>query len=391
MKKYIISFMAIILVLSCNTSKNYLKKGQYDLAVKHTVKKLLKNPDKEKEILVLEQAYTLANKENTERIAYLNLQGQPDRWAEIFEIYTQLKDRQTIVEKVTPATVEGRTVSFEHVDYDQLIVDAKSKAAAYYYAHAKKLMEEDYKESYRQAYDELINVKTYTSSYSDVDSLLLVCKEKGTIHALLIGVNNTIYKLPESFMINLLDQETALISSEWVKYHSTKDDAMTYDFNVSIKLNQIVISPDNVGERRRTESKKVQDGYEYSLDENGNVLKDTLGNDIKEPKYVTIYCDVIETIQQKSATGRGEVEYFDNQTSEIVIVRDFSADHIFEHSYAVANGDFDALNSDTRSKLGIKPMPYPSDQDMFNGLGATLKNVISQLLSDNSTNLLMSY
>lgn len=390
MKKYFIAFISVLFLFSCSSSKLYLNKGQYDYAIKHAVKKLIKNPDKKKEIINLEKAFTLANNESLERIDFLNMEGLPDRWAEIYTIYTAMKDRQTIVEKVTPLNVDGRVVDFEHVDYDQLILDAKTKAATYFYAHAKKLMEDDYKEAYRQAYDEFSSVKQYTSGYKDVDSLLIVCKEKGTIHALLIFENNTIYKLPEEFMTNILDQETSVISSEWVKYYSTNI-LTSYDYNVYIDLKLIEISPDNISERRRTESRKINDGYDYVLDENGNVMKDSLGNDIKVPREVTIYCDIIETAQIKNATARGEVEYVEVATNETLLVRDFAADHNFEHVYAIAVGNVDALSNESRSRLGVKPVPFPADQEMLDGLGVTLKNVISNLLYENSTNLLMNY
>jgi len=391
MKKYFISLFAIFFLFSCNTSIHYLKKKQYDLAVKHAVKKLIKKPTIEKEILVLEDAYPLANQQNIEEISQLHTEGQPDRWADIVDLYTALKDRQTIVEKVTPLYVDGRTVDFTHVDYDQLIIDAKTKAATYYYTHAKKLMSDDYKEGYRQAYAEFNNVKDYTSAYSDIDSLLIVCKEKGTIHALLIAVNGTIYKLSDEFMINMIDHQTSAISSEWVKYHSTKDDGMTFDFNVNVNLKILEVSGENVAQNARVETKEIQDGYNYVYDSNGNVMKDSTGNDIKTPRYVTISCEIKETRQLKTSSARGEVEYIDNSTNESLIIREFAVDHIFDNYYATAIGNHDALSKESRARLGNKPLPFPTDEEMFYNLSITMKDVISKLLDDNSTNLLMEY
>jgi hypothetical protein len=39
----------------------------------------------------------------------------------------------------------------------------------------------------------------------------------------------------------------------------------------------------------------------------------------------------------------------------------------------------------------MKPVPFPNDQEMLYSLGETLKGVISNLLFENSKNLLMNY
>jgi len=390
MKKFTLILFSLVLMFSCNTSKHYMKKGQYDLATKHAVKKLVKNPKKAKEILILEEAFPKANLQNEERINYLHSEGKPDRWDEIYKTYAVMRDRQTIVERVTPLVVEGRTVKFEHVDYDLLIKDAKTKAAAYYYAHGVKLMAENYKVSYRQAYDEFNRAKEYSNLYKDIDSLLPICREKGTIHALLIAVNNTSIKLPDMFLINILEQNTTFINSFWVVYH-VKNDGTTFDYNVNIKLNNIQVSPDAISERSYTESTNIKDGWEYVMDDKGNVKKDSLGNDMKVEKYSTISCTVIETRQFKDATATGEVEYLELASNEVLLLRDFKADQHFENYFAIASGNPAALSSESKVKVLQKIIPYPKDYEMIDGLNGTLKTVIGTLLKDNAENLLMNY
>ncbi len=390
MKRIVIFFISVLFILSCNTSKRYLEKRQYDLAVRHTVKKLSRNPDKPKEILVLEEAYPKANAINQERISVLHSEGKPERWDEIFQIYVTLKDRQTLVEKVTPLKIDGRTVKFEHVDYDKLIKESKTKAAAYYYTHAKKLMDENYKESYRQAYEEFSSAKEYTNIYKDVDSLMTVCQTKGTIYALLVAVNKSPIKMPDPFLINILEQNTSHINSFWVKY-DTKNEGKTYDYNVNIIIKKIDVSPDMISERSYVESTKIRDGWENVLDENGKVKKDSLGNEIKVEKYTTVSCTVIESRQNKSAMISGEVEYYENTSKEVTLVRDFKAEHVFENFFAIASGNLAALSSESKIKTLQKAIPYPTEQEMLGATNATLKDVIANLLKDNSTNLLMKF
>ena len=61
--------------------------------------------------------------------------------------------------------------------------------------------------------------------------------------------------------------------------------------------------------------KDVEDGFTYQLDKKGNVMKDSLGNDIKTKKYKTLQCALIETIQSKACRIDGDIEV-DSDKSE---------------------------------------------------------------------------
>ena len=69
-----------------------------------------------------------------------------------------------------------------------------------------------------------------------------------------------------------------------------------------------MVSPDGVKDEDEIFNKRISDGFEYVLDANGNVMKDTAGNDIKLQKFKDITCTLIETQQFKSVEIRGEVE-----------------------------------------------------------------------------------
>ena len=58
------------------------------------------------------------------------------------------------------------------------------------------------------------------------------------------------------------------------------DDQIMYDYAVMVKLNSIMVSPDETKDTDEVFNKRISDGFEYVLDANGNVMKDTAGNDI---------------------------------------------------------------------------------------------------------------
>ena len=70
----------------------------------------------------------------------LKMEGKPNNWDEIYLVYKALNDRQSLVRTVTPLKWNGRSVDFPYVDYVPEMVNAKRKAADFYYAHGSELM-----------------------------------------------------------------------------------------------------------------------------------------------------------------------------------------------------------------------------------------------------------
>lgn len=384
MKKFIYFNLLIIFILSsCNVAQKHLEKGEYDLAVKKSVKKLQKNKRNEKQVLVLEKAYPLAIKRDIEKIDYLNVEGRQDRWETIFNIYSNMKNRQTLVETVTPVSTQGRTIQFQHVNYDRRIVEAKEKAAMFFFNQGKEKMVKDNRIEYRNAYDYFVRATTYNPEIYKMDSLMEVCRNLGTSYAIIIGANETPYKLNNDFMVNLIDQQIVDLNSFWVQYYNKDSRNGNYDVNVYIVLRIADVSRGDIKENARTESAKIKDGWEYKLDESGNFATDTLGNKIKVAKYKSIFCDVIENVQYKTAHIEGMIEYEDAYTKQIIRSFPIAADSRFEHIFSFANGNLDALSEQTRRSLGGKPVGYPNDMDMLWDANDILKGVIGRSLWEN--------
>jgi tetratricopeptide (TPR) repeat protein len=149
--KRIIPFFIILTILfsGCGSSKKQLSKGNYDAAIEKAVKALRKDREDEKQIQILSESYRIANELDQERIRYLKMEGLASSWDEIFQIYQALSARQTLVRTVTPLKLNGSTVDFPYTDYMTEMVEAKRKAADFYFAHGNQLMDGKIKENYR--------------------------------------------------------------------------------------------------------------------------------------------------------------------------------------------------------------------------------------------------
>jgi hypothetical protein len=385
MKKVAYFLLMALILSSCASSSKLLQRGQYDAAINKSVKKLRKNPGKEKEAINLDRAYKVVNERELERVKFLKQEGNPNNWNEVFAVYSRLKNRQTMVRTVTPLTIYGQSVDYPYVDYDAEIIAAKENAAEYFYTNGQKLMELGTREGYRQAYEELSLAAEYSGGqFPGLDEMMEEARYKG-ISRVIVGVNNmTHLKLDPMFEENLLEINTDRLGSEWVEYHFKHlDDDINYDYTVWVNLENIISSPDEVKESDKMYKKEIQDGFDYVLDANGNVMKDTAGNDIKIPKYKTLSCTVIETHQFKSVRVNGNVEIISNYPKKLIKKEPIGAENVFDHHSARAVGDIDALEKEQLEMIEREFIPFPSDVEMIINTVETLKPAIQDALFRN--------
>jgi hypothetical protein len=385
MRIYTGFILSALLLSSCSSPKKLLQKGNYDAIIEKSVKSLIKNPNNEEDAIMLDKAFNLANERDLERVKYLKAEGNPNTWDEMLSIYSNLKNRQTSVKRVLPLQIEGRSVQYNFVDYDAEIVAAKRKAADYFNAHGRKLMENKTKESYRQAYYELVKAKNYSGdSYRDLDQIINEAKYLGMSRALISVVNRTIINLPQEFSDGLIAVNATQLNSEWVEYYTRKaDENLRYDYYIDIILQAITVSPDLIKDIDLIEKKTIENGFEYVLDTRGNVMKDTAGNDIKIKKYKEIQCTVIESQQKKDCYITGEVEFVSTNPQSLLKKQPIAAGTNFEHVSARAIGDLNALSPEKKKLVDLEPIPFPDDIRMIIDCTEALKNSIHEAINYN--------
>ena len=381
MKNFILLLVSVFLFASCSTSKKYLERGNYDMAVRKSVEKLRKKPSSKKNIVVLDKAYPLANNIDKDRINYLKQEGKPENWDEIFGLYSNLADRQKIVKTVLPLNLEGKNINYPQVDYNAEVINAKRNAAEYYYAHAQSLIQKNTKQDYREAYYDLKRVKDFYSNYENTDVLIQKCKEMGISWVLVQPVNKSIYKLTNDYLQSLITVDLPRFNTEWLQY--TEKNIYQNDYFINVTISKVDFSPEKLSEEVEIDTKEIQDGWDYYIDSKGNVMKDSLGNDIKKPKYKTISCKIFTTKQFKLVHLEGSVQYINAQNGQILKSVPIAADNVFENLFAIANGDMNALKPEHKKILGLKIMPFPKDDDMISQATITFKQVIANALNDN--------
>ncbi len=385
MKKAIqLLFLLIFVIYGCGSSKKQLSRGNYDAAIDKAVKQLRKNPDDAKQIDILERSYDVANQLDNERIRFLKMEGKPDNWDEIYLVYKRLSDRQTYVGTVTPLSKNGRSVNFPNIDYMPEMIGAKRKAADFYFAHGNELMKNNLKDSYRQAYTEFVRAKEYMGDYPGIDNKIMDAKYLGMSRVLITLRNSSILKFPQDFEEDLLALDLPSLNSEWVEYHTQHlNDNITYDYFVNVNVKNIVVGPDQVVERDSVVKKEVEDGFSYQLDKRGNVMKDSLGNDIKIKKYKTLQCALVESIQRKACRIDGDIEIIQINPNKVLKKDPLGAQSTFENISARAIGDVQALNAEQLERTKSKAVPFPNDIEMVLRCSDALRQAIRGAVQNN--------
>ena len=387
MKKGLLYFASLsFLLLACASPQKVMETGNYDEALRLASNRIRgKKEFKLKHVLVLEEAFRKAHERDLRKIEMLKSEGRSENWPTIYSVYERIDKRQNLIEPFIPVYADnGYKAEFRFIRTNASLINARSKAAEHFYVLAKDLLnrgEGGDMYAAREAYSRLNDIRRYFREYKDVDLLKNRALELGTEEWLVRMANNTGFVLPRHFESRVMSLGARDFDSRWRRFSTRAIEGVDYDYEVNLVLDEINISPEVSKERQFDESKEVEDGFDYVLDANGNVMKDTLGNDIKVTRYTWISATVVEVHQLKSAIIEGRVIVKDRRSKDILRTERVFVDNTFEnYASTLLRGNPDALSKDTRRRLGNSPRPFPSDENMLLDAVDRLKDELSRFL-----------
>lgn len=382
MKQLLLFILAATLIFACKSSSKHLEKGDYDSAMETSAKKIMKDPSKFEEVDVFNDAYRMAYlKANTE-VQNLKKAGDPANWAKIYAIYVRMNRRQDLAKSLPPVGI-----NYDEQDFVSEIDNAKNKATDYAYAKGIELLGKNDKLAARDAYARFNEAKSYTPNFGDVDEKIAEARFKGTTNVFFTIEDKSQTVVPKSLMKDLQTITVDDLDHDWINYDNYVDTNRIYQYSIILSMTQIVVSPEEVKEKIDQESKQVEDGFDYLLDANGNVKKDSLGNDIKITKYKTIYCAIKRTQQRKSARISGNINYYDNVANKLMKAEPITSDAFFENFYANANGDINALSPQSVQDIQSQPVPFPPSPNLIVQAGDVLKGMAKDIIVKNKSYL----
>jgi len=379
MKKLSYLLILSFFLISCNSSQKMLERGQYDRAIDRATEKLMKKPNNSKELGVLKEAYELANMFDKERIEFLELEGREESWVEIYELYEQLNWRQNKVRRL-PSQIRNE---FTFYNYDNEIVESKMAAAEVSYKRGIDFLERGDKLSARQAYNEFDRAAQIYPGFEDVDQKLYESHQLGMNHALYFIENNSGMVLPEFFDVEMKKTTLKDLNTHWLDFDTYENENIDYDYFLVLNITEISYSPETVERIIYSESKEIQDGLRYELDEDGNVKKDSTGTDIQVPNMVTVTAEITESEQKKTAFVAGSLDIYDLRSDQLLRTESASVEAVFQHRYGEFTGNREALTEETEKIIGGRAVPFPGNEQMLMDATDLLKNRSKTVISRN--------
>ncbi|WP_366512843.1 hypothetical protein [Kordia sp.] len=336
---------------------------------------------------LLETAYSKAVARDLEEIKFLEKEGNPEKLEILYNIYIGLDNRQELIKPLLPLPIleEGRNARFKMNNYSKEIISTKNKLAEHLYNKVSSLMFESgsNKFAYRKAFEDLQYIDEISPNYKNVRQLIQEAHAKGTDFVLVTLNNATDKVIPRRLEDDLLNFNTYGLNDLWTVYHGTEIAKISYDFGLILDFRDIQVSPEQIREKQIIKEKEIKDGWKYALDANGNVRKDSLGNDIKVDKFKTIRCELYEFTQFKAAQVNGQVRYVDYRTKQLIEAFPISTEFIFEHAYADFDGDRRALDDSYRDLISVRAVPFPSNEQMIYDSGEDIKARLKAILTRN--------
>jgi len=390
MKRVLLLSGILLFIIACGGAKRTQKSintGNYLNAINSAVQKLSVNKDKKGNqtyVLLLEEAFQKNTEREMEHITFLKKDGNLANLEGIYKSYKNLDRIQEIIKPLLPLQVheENRYAEFTFKNYSNDIITTKEELSAYLYDNALNLLQNaTNKRDYRQSFDDFIYLNEINPGYSDSKNKMEEAYDKGQDYVRVGMINNTDKIIPVKLEEELLNFNTFGLEDKWTKYHTNHLSYISYDYDMQVELRDINISPEQVNEKQSIKEKQVKDGYQYVLDNDGNVVKDSLGNDIKIDKFKTVKCNFYQFTQFKTAQVTGLVSFSDLETKQQLNAYPLSSEFVFEHVYANYNGDKRALDNDLVSLLNLAAVPFPSNEQMVYDAGEDLKGRLKGILT----------
>ena len=381
MIKHFFKLLLITILFGCSPVKKIndnVISGEFDKAINKTISELKKTKNKKKIIQyesILLDIYNRSVVNSKDLIQRLKRDGNPEYFDDIFYEYNKLIEREKKLKNIS-----NERLKFKFENYDSELIFYRYKASDYLLNISKNLILNDNKYDYRNAYDFLMIIESINPNYLETRSLINLCLLKGSDKILLNIINDSKSIIQKEFENDLLNINSYDLNSRWESFY-TKNNPFegNYDYYIDLSFKSFIVSPERIVEKEGVREKNIVDGWKYQLDSDGNVKKDSLGNDIKVDKIVTISAKTIEFFQSKSARVLAEVRYSNSQKN-IIDKFPLESEFWFRNTYLEFLGDIRALTKKDKKLSKNIFIPFPSDEILIYNNSENIKRKLKSII-----------
>jgi hypothetical protein len=330
--------ISAILLDSCSSGKNALKRGDYFDAVSQAVSRLRQKPDHKKSKEVLKTSYQMA-------IEYLESDAQnqiasnaPYKWKNAVQNYDRIN---YLYEQIRTSPGALKVIPNPINKYKELS-EVKGKAAEEAYELGIQSMLKNTREDAKRAYFAFVDANALSPGYRESIEMMEQSKFNATIKVIverpLRNYNDWNFE-PVIFGVR---------PSQFVKFYSPQE---AQDANLQ-RVDQIIrLVVNGYSEARPVLTKRTEE-YKDSV----KVSEKTVNN-VKIPTYEKVKATMI--INEKSITSRGSVTLFIKDANSNAELRnsEIIGEERWSDRWATCTGDQRAIPEATRKLCGSRE-PY---------------------------------
>ena len=366
MKNLLYFAVLAFLVTGCATPDKLLERGDYDSLIDMATKRMSGKKKKDEYVMALERGFDKMIKRDMARIEALRLSNTAADWEEIVRIACDIEYKQSRVEPFLPLVSEsGYQAKFTFVKTSTIVTEATAKAIELHEARLTDLVNaarRGNKASAREGFNLIDHIRSLANTTYRPE-LREEMRTLGMNRVLVKIENETHALLPPRYEDELMSVDIFNQGRTWDRFYTEVRDGDQMDYEVVLRILDIATGPDELREVNTNFVKEVKDGWEYVLDERGNVKKDSLGNDIKKDKFIKVNATLIESIQEKRTLVHARMDIVNKHRGTRICSQPLDVENRFTHTARNYHGDERALDAHLRNR--IAPIPFPSELAML--------------------------
>jgi hypothetical protein len=374
MKKILYPIIAILILASCKTSKDYLLRSDEDKTLFDIVKKLNKHSDDEEATKALAEVYKLAQQRHLKRIStYSNDYKEISRWDKISNEYQILQNMYDAIDKSGAASRLVKPTSYQNE-----ITDTRQSAAEDYYQQGETYLDNNEREYAKKAYTSFKKAGNWVKDYKDSKAKMDEAFNSSIVIVIINPVQdnsfffNTGWGNPgynysnEYFQQNLVRDLGGKYASRYpAKFYTeweARRDNVTPDWVVDLTLRNMDIPRPFLYNYSLNRSKKIEIG------------SDTSG----KPVYKTVYATLNIQRQSFNARAQMDVNVMDVVTRRNIVYNSYSDTYNWQEEVATYSGDRRALSNNDWALINNNNFNLPGKEEILNRL---YRNIYPQIMN----------
>ena len=352
---YSFIFLCTIFLFSCKSAEKLYNKGRYDEAVMLAAKKLQKKPGNAELVNVLQDAYRFAVNGHESNIRNLANSNSDLRWEHIYSEYQQLQALYEAIRR-SPSVYD----IVQPTDYSSYLATYKEEAGNARYERGLELMDQDNKQSYRQAYYEFQKALALKPGDLSIKQKMQESYENAVTNVVIQPLNRFGYQYTNyDFDYRNFNYEILRYlnnnKGQFVRYYSpseARSGHLKTDNSVEMRFSDV-----NIGRYR--DQRSTREVSKQVVSKEIVISKDSVVRD-----YTTVKVKIITTIRSINADGLLQAtvrDYYDRRIWNDT----YRGEYSWTYSFATYTGDERALSDEDKKLINQREQWPPSNDEII--------------------------